>query len=178
MRSKKVPENQRIIIEPTHVLTRQSTDILAIEDPEIVKALKFIREKAAQNIQVTDVVAATTLCRSALYERFSKTIGSSISSEIRRVRLKLVKDILRDTDLTVSEIAYKLNFDSPSTVWRYFGKNTGMTPNEYRRKYRLLIESNVKHNFLLGIDISSTINKAGSHNNLLAKNSTIGQEQI
>jgi LacI family transcriptional regulator len=49
---------QRLLLQPLYVEARQSTDILAIEDPEVACALGFIRQKAREAIQVQDVVNA------------------------------------------------------------------------------------------------------------------------
>ena len=48
--------NQTIIVRPTHIVTRQSTDIMAVEDSEVAEAVRFIREHASRGVTVQDVV--------------------------------------------------------------------------------------------------------------------------
>ena len=60
------PKETSVINHPTHVVTRQSTDILAIDDSEVIKALRFIRNNRRSEITVDDVVKTTFLGRRAL----------------------------------------------------------------------------------------------------------------
>lgn len=131
MRHKKI--NLNIPIIPTHIITRRSTDILAIDDPEIANAIHFIRNNADKPIQVQDVVRATNLSRCVLYERFKKQLQHSILEEIRRVRINRISELLTTTDWTISEIAIATGFDEPNHISRYFKKETGQTLLKYRK---------------------------------------------
>ena len=95
MMSGRKPEKQKILIEPDCIMPRQSTDIIAVEDPNVSTAVRYIRENADRNISVRDVVNATMLARTRLYEHFCSILGHSISAEIRRVRINRVKELLR-----------------------------------------------------------------------------------
>jgi len=128
------PDKTKMLIEPDCVVTRQSTDILAIEDTEVFKAMRFIRENADKKINVNAVLNVTSLSHTRLYERFKKTTGHSIREEITLVRVNRIKELLRETNMTVSEIAYKLGFVDCWSLYKSFHKNTGMTAIEYRRK--------------------------------------------
>ncbi len=66
MSGESAPEGERLI-EPVGVITRQSTDTLAISDPEVATAVRFIRENACSGIKVTDVLLHVPLSRSLLY---------------------------------------------------------------------------------------------------------------
>lgn len=126
---------QRIVDRPTHVVTRRSTDILAIEDPEVATAMQFIRLSAGRIIQVDDVVEATTLSRRTLEERFRATLGRSILQEITRLRVNHVCQMLMDTKMSVSQIALALGYPSAENIARYFRREKGMSPTDYRKKY-------------------------------------------
>lgn len=126
---------QKIIIQPTHVVARQSTDILAIEDSEVAKAVGFIRENARETIQVQDVVDAVALSRRGLEKRFRRILGRSVLAEIRRVRVGHVARMLVETNLPVSQIALALDFDGVDHIARYFRREKGLSPLKYRKKY-------------------------------------------
>lgn len=126
-----------ITVLPKQVVTRQSTDILAIDDAQVSLAIRFIREKARDEIQVSDVVDATMLSKRVLQQRFKKALGRSISDEIRRIRMDLVGKMLVETNLTVSQISQKLDFVDFEHIGRYFKKQMGMSPTEYRKKHGL-----------------------------------------
>ena len=91
---------QEIVVEPTHVVSRQSTDILAIKDEEVAKAIGFIRQNVKRPMQVTDVVATTTLSRRTLQKRFRNELRRSILHEIRRVRVQEIIRLLMETHMT------------------------------------------------------------------------------
>jgi LacI family transcriptional regulator len=129
------PDKTKILIKPDFVVTRRSTDVLAVTDPEVMKAIRFIFENANKKINVNAVIKATNLSHTRLYERFKKSTGHSIREEITHVRINRIKELLRETNLTVSEIANKLGFVDSWTLYKNFQKSTGMTAMEYRRKF-------------------------------------------
>jgi LacI family transcriptional regulator len=136
MMSKRKIKSPRIAILPTHVEIRQSSDILAIEDPEVAKAVNFIRtSRNKQEITVDDVVAVTSLARRALEQRFRKALNRSIYDEIRRVCVERVARMLLETSMPVFQIATSLGYSSSEHIARPFRAEKGMSPKQYRRKY-------------------------------------------
>jgi LacI family transcriptional regulator len=128
--------NQRILLKPTHVSTRQSTDVLAIPDAVVARAARFIRENAREGIQVEDVAKAVCTSRRTLQHRFRKTVGRSVGEQIRRVRLEHITRMLIETNLNISEIATNLGYTDAQHIARYFRIAKGMSPQEFRRQYR------------------------------------------
>lgn len=124
-----------IITYPTHIVVRQSTNIFAIEDPEVAKAMNFIRENRGRQISVDDVVNSALLARRALEQRFQKVLKRSIYQEIRRVCVEQVARMLLETNMPVFQIAETLGYSSSEHIARPFRKEKGMTPQEYRKKY-------------------------------------------
>ena len=95
------PPKDPILIEPTRVVVRQSTDTLAITDPDLARAIAFVRAHAATPIQVSDILREVAISRSSLERRFQEALGRSPAEEIRRVRLERTKQLLADTDMPV-----------------------------------------------------------------------------
>ena len=124
-----------ITIEPLRVISRHSTDILAIEDEYVAQALRFIRQHAKELIQVDDVVNAVPLSRRQLYNRFQETLNRSIYQEIRRVRMNHSAAMLVETNLSISEIAHSLGFTDLKNISRCFSHEKNMTMLAYRKKY-------------------------------------------
>ena len=77
----------RLTVEPLHVVTRRSTDIVALDDPVVASALHFIHDHAGRPIGVDDVVERVLISRRALEIRFKKVTGRTLLAELRRVRL-------------------------------------------------------------------------------------------
>jgi LacI family transcriptional regulator len=134
MRGKK-PSRREISVSVMDVVTRQSTETLAINDPEVAKAVRFIRDNARRIIQVTDVVEATTLSRNALLMRFRKTLGWSIHQEITKTQIDLFARMLIETHLSIDQIAQTLGYTGLKNVARRFRQIKGMTPLAWRRKF-------------------------------------------
>lgn len=129
-------KNQKIPVNATHVVKRQSTDILAIEDSDVIAAIRFIRQNAKSKILVNDVVASTCLSRRSLESRFRKIINRSIQEEIRKVRTELISQMLMESNLSIAEITSTFNFTDMEHMSRYFKKEKGISLREFRRLNR------------------------------------------
>ena len=120
---------------PTHIVTRESTDVLAIEDHEVAEAVRFIRQNAKRSFQVNDVAQAAALSRRVLEKRFRAILNRSVHQEIRRVRINLLTELLTQTDMSIVEIAAEMSFPGPEHIARYFRKVKGVSLKDYRKKY-------------------------------------------
>ena len=75
---------RQIDVEPLWVVARQSTDVVAVEDPDVAAALRFIRENAKGPIGVDHVVEQVALLRRALEIRFQRRLGRSTGGDPTR----------------------------------------------------------------------------------------------
>jgi len=124
---------QTVVISPIKVVTRQSTNIVAVEDKLVAEALHFINQNARRPLQIFDVMKYLKVSRSYLHQKFMNTLKRSVYDEIKRVRINLIGRMLLETDLPVSDIAVKLGFTSDSHIARYFEQKTGMSPMKFRK---------------------------------------------
>ncbi len=127
---------ESILVSPLGIEARQSTDILAIDDPDIASAVRFIRENAMSGINVSDILREVPLSRRVLENRFRKTIGRTPHEEITRIRITRIKQLLSETDLPLSEIARRTGFDHDEYMSVLFRKAVGTPPGQYRLKQR------------------------------------------
>lgn len=127
--------NQQIVVQPTRIVARQSTDILAIEDSEVAEAMLYIRQHAKERIQVEDVARAVGVSRRGLERRFRQVLRVTILREIRRVRLEQVIRMLVETNQSIGQIALTLNFPSIEHISRFFRQQMKISPLAYRKKY-------------------------------------------
>ncbi|MBI1347912.1 helix-turn-helix domain-containing protein [bacterium] len=127
---------QPYLIPPLGIETRQSTETLAVEDPVIAEALRFIRERARDGIDVSDVLKVVPWSRRVFESRFQQIVGRSPHQEIVRVRLSRVQQLLADTDLSLSEIAMRTGFEHPEYLSVVFKRELGITPSAYRQKHQ------------------------------------------
>ncbi len=129
-------KGQQINVSPTHIVQRQSTDLLAVDDPEVAVAIRFIKENAKNKILVKDVVKTTRISRRALEQRFRKTVHRSIYDEIRQVRVEWISKLLIETDLPISHISSLFNFTDVEHISRYFKKEKGIGLREFRKLHQ------------------------------------------
>lgn len=122
-----------IYVEPLQIITRRSTDFLAVDDKEVSKALHFIYYNFKEQISVDDVVNATALSRRVLEKRFQSVLKRSILDEINTLRIKQVKQLLIETDLSVTEISDFCGYTDIKNLSRYFRRHEGVSPLEYRK---------------------------------------------
>jgi LacI family transcriptional regulator len=132
----KKPSKRTVTVHPTREVRRQSTDILAIQDPFMLRALRFIRENSNRNIRVHEVSSAARLSLRALQDRFWQELGHTPLEEVHRSRVDRIAQLLLETNMSVGEIGRACGFDEPSHVARFFARRTGMTPLAYRQKLK------------------------------------------
>jgi LacI family transcriptional regulator len=122
------------LIPPVDIATRQSTDILAVHDPKIASALRYIREHACAGIGVGDVLRHCPMARRALENRFGRLLGRTPGEEILRVQLNRVKELLIGTKLPIWEIAGRTGF-GPEYLSVVFQRQFNTTPSRFRRDH-------------------------------------------
>jgi LacI family transcriptional regulator len=126
------------LMPPLGLVLRQSTDITAVDDPLIAKAIQFIRDHACDGIQVTDVLKHVALSRRMLETRFCTAIGKTPHAMISMIRLSRAKELLQQTDLSVDAIAEKAGFQHAEYMSAAFRKAFGEPPGRYRRQLKTL----------------------------------------
>lgn len=125
------------LVPPRRVVTRQSTDVLAVDDPEIAAAIQYIRRHACEPVDVSDVVNHVNLERRVLERRFRALLGRSPKAEIIRARLSRAMELLAETHLSATQIAYRCGFNSPAYFMDLFHRKVGMTPGAFRQTNRV-----------------------------------------
>jgi LacI family transcriptional regulator len=135
MRGRPAPK-QPALIPPLGIVTRQSTDTLAIRDRALVAAVSFIRENAAKPVQVNDVAQHAGVSRRVLERRFMQVLERTVAEEIRRVHFELAKKLLVETDLAIPEVADAAGFGTPEYFAYVFKRELGQTPLKYRKQIR------------------------------------------
>lgn len=122
------------LVKPLGIATRQSTDILAIQDSDVAAAVRFIRENACSGINVADVLKQVPCTRRVLEQRFSNTLGRSPHDEIIRVKIDRVKQLLLETDLPMSVVAERSGFRHVEYLSVAFKRETGQSPARFRNE--------------------------------------------
>lgn len=132
---KKSGAASRIIVNPTHVVPRRSTSLLAVEDVGLARALRFIRDRVQESPSVEAVARASGISRRALEKRFRDSLGRSVLDEIRRVRTDQIARLLVETEMPVAQIADRLGFADAQHIARYFRSAKAVSPLAYRKTH-------------------------------------------
>lgn len=134
IRGELLAESRRLL-PPARVITRQSTETVALADDMLSAALRYIHDNSQRRIKVQDIISAVPLSRRALEKGFRQFVGRSPAEEIRRVRVDHAVQLLCDTSWSMPRIATAAGFERAELLTRAFRRELGMTPSEFRGKH-------------------------------------------
>lgn len=132
--SRKQPKTP-ILVPPSRVVVRESSDRVAIIDPELDQAMKIIEREALHGLTVEQLAKEMLISRSTLERRFRDFFHCSPAQEITRVRIERAKTFLRETAWPTGVIGRKTGFASPENFVRFFRRIVGQTPLQYRNSF-------------------------------------------
>lgn len=132
-----VISSSRTEIAVETLLTRESSDTLAIADPEIRELVRYIRRSAPHEaLRVSELADRSELSMTTIKARFAALLGHGPKQEIQRVRLGHLYHLLNDPKLSLAEISRRMQFGSGHELSRFFLTETGLRPSDYREKRR------------------------------------------
>jgi LacI family transcriptional regulator len=129
------PDPSPILIEPCGLVARRSTDLLALDDPEVSAALRFIKEHACDGLRVSDVLKVVSLSQTALEQRFRRCLGRTPKAELLRVQIERACQLLRETDLPLKRIANRVGFSNEKYFSHAFIHQNSISPSVYRKRH-------------------------------------------
>ncbi len=125
------------LVPPLGITRRESSDIVVVGDAALGHALRYIRNHATDRLQVDDICEGIKVSRRTLESRFRKRFNRSLHDEIVRVRIENAKHLLCATDMPIAEICVRSGFRYQNRFNITFKAALGVTPLEYRRRFRL-----------------------------------------
>ena len=131
-------KNDHLVTMPIRdIVARESTNTFAIDDLVVTQAVQYIRAVApVYPIHVSEVAARSSLSLSGFNKHFVQLMGHTPKEEIKRVRLAKLQTLLKNSNEKISHIAKDMKFGSPEELSRFFKRETGMVPKEYRSRYQ------------------------------------------
>jgi len=131
------PPNEAILLPPTGVVQRESTSVLAVDDPLVRKALQLIETGATSGLNVDELVDELPVTRRTLQEKFKQALGRTPGEHLRLIRLKHTREMLVQTDRRLADVALRCGYCSQSHLTKAFRQATGQTPAAFRRQHRM-----------------------------------------
>jgi LacI family transcriptional regulator len=123
-------------VDPTGVVRRKSTDVLAVADPNFIEILRHVRAHACEGLTVEELASQMALSRGTLERWFARNLGCSPNAEILRLRIERAKELLASANLAIEKIGRLSGFRHIETFYRVFQKAVGRTPGQYRDRHR------------------------------------------
>ena len=102
---------------------------------EISSALQYIHTHVEEEISLEELAAISGLSLSRFKSRFRQEVQSTPREYINVKKMERAKQLLKESELTVTEIAFRLSFSSSSYFAALFRKMAGATPSDYRSRH-------------------------------------------
>jgi len=127
------PLDSPLVVPPARVQPRQSTDVLAIEDPSIVLALRYMQTHACRGVTVERVLEQVPISRRQFERQFRVALGRSPAEELQRIKLERGRELLAQSELAIELVAEACGYAGSTQFGAAFRKSFGLTPLTYRR---------------------------------------------
>lgn len=129
-----VPD-QPILIEPPGIVTRQSSDIMAVPDLRVAGALTYIRRNfMSVNLNSDTVSEACDVPPRTLARLFKQHLNRTVVDEIGRLRRQRAQQLLSAGGISATEVARQSGFASLLHLRRNFQRHLKMTPRQWRQR--------------------------------------------
>ncbi len=114
------------------IITRKSSDLLAVKHKGVANSLRFIWEHASQPISVKDLVGVAAMSRRGLHKAFLENVGRTPGQELQRVRIERAKRLLADSNHQLEVLANMCGYQSANSFCVAFKQATGQSPKQFR----------------------------------------------
>lgn len=127
------PAGQQINIEPVHVVERSSTDVFAIDDEDVILAMKYINENIDQPLQVSEIADHVCVSKRSLQCKFQHFLKHSIYEVLQQAHFQKARALLIETNYSIEKIAALSGFGTSGRMRKAFLDITGLLPKKYRQ---------------------------------------------
>ncbi len=131
------PSARQLFLPPVKVRARASSDLIAIDDAEVAAALRLIRERFVEPINVEWLVRELSVARRSLERKFKKYVGRTVMEHIRHVRFQRANELLAESDLSLDTVAARSGFSNARWLSDSYRRVLHTTPNTYRKTFRI-----------------------------------------
>jgi LacI family transcriptional regulator len=129
-----IPPSQPLLVAPTGLVMRGSSDTEAIEDSLVVAAVRHLRENLAKPVTNESLAKAVGISRTLLQTRFRAAMGRSIREYLVDLRLRRARLLIETSDLTLADIAIRSGFRHQEYLGDVFKRRFGVTPGKLRKQ--------------------------------------------
>jgi len=123
-----------LLLPAGEVIARQSTESVAIDDPELSAAVRYLRAHACEGIRMSNITQATGIERRTLERRMKTLLGRSPKDELMRTQLEQAKRLLTSTELSIKTISLRTGFANSRYFSQVFRARVGVPPGQFRQQ--------------------------------------------
>ncbi len=125
------------LLPPHTVVQRRSTEVLAIEDPDVKTIVNYVRDHIREAFGAMEMIEMVPVARRTILRRFKQELGSTIYEYICQERIRRAEHyLLHRPDMQIQEIADFCGFSSAKHLRNMLHKNRGVSPTAVRRNSR------------------------------------------
>lgn len=128
----KTPPAGPVLFEPGGVVQRQSTTLLAVDDPDLRRVLQLMRERFEEPVTIEILCGELRLNRRTVERKFTQYLRASPWEILTRLRLDRAKTLLTTTDLPISRVAEHCGFNDAERFATAFRTRLGKSPSAFR----------------------------------------------
>lgn len=129
-------EQQLILIPPSEVIERGSSNFFAVSDFRLRKILNHLEKNAAGPLRISSLARRFRISESTFYRQCMTELGVSPKELLAELRLSLARTRLLDTADTIAAIAEECGFPSAGALFEQFRQRHKLTPTEWRQLNR------------------------------------------
>jgi LacI family transcriptional regulator len=134
MNGKPAPR-QPVRVPVAGLITRKSSDLIAIQHPGIARSLRLMLEHCEEPIGVKDLARAAAMSLRGFHQAFMEHVGRSPGHELQRVRIERAKKLLAESRQKMEVISSMCGYRSANSFWFAFKQATGLSPKEFRNRF-------------------------------------------
>lgn len=124
-----------ILLPPTGLIVRKSSDLVAVSHPGVARSLRFMWDHCHEPIGVNDMARAASMSLRNFHQAFVDNIGRSPGQELQHIRIERAKKMLSDYNTKMEVIAKMCGYESANSFWVAFKRLMGMSPKQYQKKF-------------------------------------------
>lgn len=126
------------LVQPTNIIVRKSSDTYAVEHPPTMQAINYILEHYENpQLGLRDIIHASGCSARTLQRNFLEHLTMLPSQFLQNIRLEAAAKLLRQTELTLHEIAERVGYGSNMSLSLAFKRKYGFPPGKYRSQARI-----------------------------------------
>lgn len=125
-----------VLVPPAGITVRQSSDVLAVDDADIRRAIRLIRERGCSDLSAAQVATSLGISRKLLDRKFQQLLSRTIHDELQRTKIAEAKRLLAQTDHKLLVVSVRAGFTHAAQLCNVFKSAVGMSPMQYRKTTR------------------------------------------